>query len=364
MNIGRNAIPRFIANCYVNGTKIPEVELEFFKEYVTLSAYSVSKDFESFLMCSYPGFLSRQGELYSYLVPYNLVSTFPTLEQLSWVEPTIASVKLKDTSRICFSGSSTFIGELSSIGDLDFCEYLTDIDDIGNAIISKMTIENPVLAKIKCGEMKENFPFQSHSFSTHKFDATNLSPFKMDYILKDSFYSHLPVTNVIIAIPDVSDLSPMHASFAFQEVVVEAGHSLIPQRKLHDPNEFGRYVEWLRAQVIHYINEAEKGIASLHLGIKALKRALSWFLIVGLEQEVNLVIQGLKEESVKQLTALSRAAEVRALQATSDPTATPEVEVQYSAAEKEMLTDQLGLAKTSLAIISLYMADQSAMKSA
>lgn len=351
IKLGRNTIPRYVATCYAKNVDLSEEEKKAFSNYIDAIGWSVSLDFPDFAHCGAPGYLFRQVGSSKYLVPYNLVPTFPTEAQIQWLTPLILAARVQANSRFCFSGSSTFIGKVEAIGDLDFCEYAVGGNDLLAAVAKKLNVADLELKKIRLGAFHASAPFDLKDFPQGTLQYNDLNPFKLDFICRDQFYGALAVTNVVIVLNENPDDNALTRSFAFQEVVVLAVDSMHLQRDLDDSLEFGRYVAWLRDQVGIYVTKAGENDLSLHLALKALKRALSWFLIVGLEGEVSSVIEGLSENSLRGLMALYRSAEVQNLE---NPTVEHEP-IIYSDEQKRFLMRQLDLARNLQATMNEYM---------
>ena len=71
----------------------------------------------------YPGYLSREIDGRPIFVPYNLARVFPASHIVLDVIRIADSIALHPNDPVCISGSTTFLGKLEEIGDLDFCEY-------------------------------------------------------------------------------------------------------------------------------------------------------------------------------------------------------------------------------------------------
>jgi hypothetical protein len=71
------------------------------------------------------------------LVPFNLARACPTSDILKEVIVLSREVRLAAKNPICISGSTTFLGALNVIADLDFCEYyLLPADMAGDQLVT------------------------------------------------------------------------------------------------------------------------------------------------------------------------------------------------------------------------------------
>lgn len=364
MKIGRNIdlIPRYIAGIFQSGDNVSEEDQSLFLDYVKLSTVLVSRTFAAFELCEHNGYLLHKNGAYAYYVPYNLVPTFPSQKQVVWLEPVISASRLTTESRFCFSGSSTFLGQLTAIGDLDFCEYVPENVKISEAVELKRHSAQLQLVKVKCGDLKVVTPVNGEVIDWASINVEPSKPFKVDYILRDQFYGALPVTNVIIITDGKKTDSNLLRSFAYQEVTVGPLSTETSFRDL-DVFEFGRYASWLQDEVDMYIKKADQSEELRHLALKALKRALSWFLIVGLEEEVESIIDKLKAERLEELAAIYRLAEVMRL--TGQMAADKPTEDKDRLIEKNSyLNDLLKLAKSLQQTILEYVAVEPLEKTA
>lgn len=353
MKIGRDIdlIPRYFAQQYPLVDSFGDADERLFSDYTKITAVLVSLTFAEFSLCDSVGYLVRKVGTNIYYVPYNLVPTFPAVAQVQWLEPIISSARLSKSSKFCFSGSSTFLGKLKAIGDLDFCEYIVDVQGVPADVEAKRSEKHLQLVLVKCGKTHATHPFDESILSHATLDAEGVQSLKLDFVLRDKEHTALAVSNVVILTSGELNDSALQKSFLFQEVIVESSEQS-PLRSLADAREFGRYANWLKEEVNTYVQKARGG--DRHLAVKALKRALSWFLIVGLEHEVQTIIEELDGSRLDEWASIYRAAEVAKLEGVVS-TEHAHRQGLTAAPEQDFLGDLLKLAENLKNSISEYL---------
>jgi hypothetical protein len=296
---------------------IAERDQEFISDYVTFCARMMKWKGPGGLqtISSAPGYLSYRLDGQIYFIPYNLVEMFPTDEQLKDIATLMRSIQLSSDSTCCFSGSTTFIGQVNSISDIDFCEYFPLSQNLFSEINKKAHVDNSIkLVRAKYGPSEKLYPFAD----SYIFDKTLWPPStgddtrsKLDFLSVGTQFKEIAVTNVVIVTDGDPSATELKRSFALQEIVISNDAiDKKPKRKLDDPIEFGRYLNWLQSEVKKYIKEAKSDSNKLHLSIKALKRSLSWFLVVGLGDEIREAIDTLSTTDMELIAEMYRLNEV------------------------------------------------------
>lgn len=186
-------------------------------------------------------------------------------------------------------------------------------------------IEKPdsELIRIKIDEQIHLIPF-SELLSLGKVlfeavDRTSCS-WKLDYIAKTKLFGVVATTNLVLLVDsDFTESKTLKRSFQYQEAVVLEDPSNIPKRPLIDPKDIGGYLNWLRQEASKYLGDSRalvdpEGLPTRgKLAIKALKRALSWFLMVGLSSSIGNIVNMLRRPEMDEVALASRLQEVEKL---------------------------------------------------
>jgi hypothetical protein len=259
-----------------------------------------------------PGYLFTKVGEHHYFVPYGLVDVFPNHQQLTTLEQLIPHIRINEQSALCLSGSSTFIGMAECITDIDFCEYVDVQEALASHVNQKTSLAHDTrLVCVKFDGSKTYRPFSGNIAIT----AIPASPVKLDFVSQTAQFGAIVVTNLVLPLTRTeSDSAMMKLSFQYQESVILKDPEALPKRSLMRPDDIGAYLNWLRAQVIAYLGKAQ-GAGGINgaAALKALKRALSWFLMLGLGREIQDILNVLNAPIMNDITLFERSEEVTRL---------------------------------------------------
>lgn len=247
----------------------------------------------------YPGYLTRTLGERQIFVPFNLAKVAPNTKILAEVIAIARDIALDANDPICISGSTTFLGVIEAVADLDFCEYYVgEADSISDGVGRLCGLDHLPLIWAKVGDQAVDLPLKSDRIK--ELCASNPGRLKMDFISNGGL-GVLPTTNVILATKSGED-GEAQFSHAYQEAVIFADG---PIRQLVSPERLGAYLSFLRGQVSHYASEDDPKAT-----VKALKRVLSLLLFLGYEG-TDQVIELLKREEFSLVVNGTRLKELR-----------------------------------------------------
>ncbi|MCW3101520.1 MAG: hypothetical protein JWL77_7138 [Chthonomonadaceae bacterium] len=254
----------------------------------------------------YPGYLWRDGPSGRIYVPFNLAAVFPRHADLESIVDVAEKVLLAAGDPLCISGSTTFLGRFTGIGDLDFCEYyLPDPSTLPAAISPKTQSGDPPLIWVKCGG-KYRAPWAGLDAAVSaSFTGQNPARLKLDFVT-DGSLGLLPTTSVVLATTSGED-GAADQSFAYQEAVILG---LAPVRVLVSAKRLGTYADWLRSEVRKLV-EGTHEHQSEQAPIKALKRCLSLLLMLGRFDEAETVLKELANTVLADVVFAVRLDELR-----------------------------------------------------
>lgn len=251
----------------------------------------------------YPGYLSREIDGRPIFVPYNLAGVFPASHIVLDVIRIADSISLDPNDPVCISGSTTFLGKIEEIGDLDFCEYhVAGLEGLAERAADVCEREDVPLIWLKFGDTPLKGPWAGRRAEIKNLvGASDEARLKFDF-LSDGPRGLLPTTSVVIATNN-DEVAARH-SFAYQEAVV-AGAG--PIRNLVSPARFGEYVNWLRGEIRKLAAPSTKRSG---YPAKALKRALSLLLIAGREKDTDKIIEELHGSELSSIVMQVRLDEI------------------------------------------------------
>ncbi|MDR5884081.1 hypothetical protein [Caballeronia sp. LZ032] len=277
-----------------------------------------------------PGYVYMRRGSVGFSVPYYLAPVWPSNKTLAAIEDVLPLVRMSDGSCFCLSGSSTFLGVVSSISDIDCCEYF--LGD-GNALFtalehtSRNTTESCLLVtyKIKGRDegVKKQRPFGLNggievfleSNGIQNYD--DLQSLKLDFVASLSGFGVLAVTNLVVPMSDALD-EQGKISFQYQEAVAHCDTSA-PLRGLVQPADLGRYLCFLVDDAKSYIKQAHEAAgAGRHtdtftFAVKSLKRMMSWLVIIDPDGNWGAIADELNNHHVQAFASAKRAEEARSL---------------------------------------------------
>ncbi|UUL82531.1 hypothetical protein [Sphingomonas qomolangmaensis] len=251
----------------------------------------------------HPGYLSRKIDGRPIFVPYNLAGVFPASDIVQDVMKIADRISLHPNDPVCISGSTTFLGKLEEIGDLDFCEYhLAGLNGLAEHAADVCEREDIPLIWLKFGDTPLKGPWAGRRDEIKKLvGGSDEVRMKFDF-LSEGPRGLLPTTSVVIATND-DEVAARH-SFAYQEAVV-AGAG--PVRNLVSPARFGEYVNWLRGEIRKLATPSSERNG---YPAKALKRALSLLLIAGRENDTDEIIEELHGSELSSIVMQVRLDEI------------------------------------------------------
>jgi len=267
---------------------------------------------------SAPGYLVKWVHGKNYYVPFNLASMFPVGAMLDEINDLLIACRLNESGNICLSGSATFLGKIASITDLDFCEYyFDDLDSAKTRVDAKAKEETlPCLFRVKSDAQAERRPFPNlepflAGIKLHVGSKTEFERLKLDYVAAPACFGPIAVTNLILS-TDTSYTDSHNAalSFQYQEIAV-CEETRQPHRSLIAPKDLGRYMNWLKDETKALTKAGAKDLpASGPKLVKALKRALSWYLVAGMEEPVSDIAGVLGHPVMVRISNSARSAEL------------------------------------------------------
>lgn len=270
--------------------------------------------------------VARQGKTV-YNLPYYLAYVWPTPDVLASLNDRLPSVRLGTSSSFCLSGSSTFLGKVQSISDIDCCEYFTGSESEffeGLKARAVTALEEPcVLAVYKVNggtnvtrpfNLEAKGDFQGFANDIPLTDFATLDSLKLDFVADIAPFGPLAVTNMVLPVSGPDDLR-MARSFQFQEAVAQLDDAA-PLRGLVKPGDLGRYLRFLRQDALCYLDRAKAAgdqRKRFRLVVKALKRMTSWLLIIDPEGDWRAITNLLNSEHTRSHARAARAAEAASI---------------------------------------------------
>lgn len=338
-----SAVPIHFARLQERQTEVTAEERSVLVEYVSVSAWIASISFGQGrfkLEPEAPGYLRTEVGARSYFVPFGLAGVFPNAQQLASLDSIVHPLRLSARSAICLSGSSTFTGQILGVSDIDFCEYFLEgapalRDCLSGKTSSKTTqSDRAQLVRVKRSDDALCSPFvQAAAWLGKLFDGHDvaLEPVKLDFVAKVEPFGVIAATNLVLPLNNEDGSSGMWSrSFQYQEAVILEGPNALPVRPLINPQDLGRYLNWLRAQAEHYAHMSREGTQAEQgtfiyggYALKSLKRSLSWYLMVGLNSSVESIIALFRRPEMAAVAAFQRESEVHRLLDRLDEGATP-----------------------------------------
>lgn len=250
----------------------------------------------------HPGYLKRTVNGVPVFVPFNLARVAPPTNILSEVITIARKIALQPDDAICISGSTTFLGVIGVVADLDFCEYfMGEAADMIDGIRRLTAAEEIPLVWMDVGGNQIGPPVTVESARAHI--AAKPVRLKMDFVT-DGALGILPTTNVILPTTQGED-GEAHQSHAYQEAVIAGGS---PVRSLVSPARLGAYLSFLCHHVSQLL-EKEDAKSS----VKALKRVLSLLLFLGYDN-TDRVIALLEREELSLVVNRTRLEELRKME--------------------------------------------------
>lgn len=265
------------------------------------------------VVSGYPGYLSTVSGGKTIYVPFQLASVFPGEDVLGAVLQVAEDVRLLPENPICISGSTTFLGRLREVSDLDFCEYhLQDPEELPSAVAAKAEISKLApLIEVKCDGERVHHPWTDIKVRVGTAMIAGRSPeapaakIKLD-LVSNGPLGAMPTTSVVLPLGSDRELGNAQESFVFQEAVIDEKG---PPRALLNPAGFAGYCNWLLEEARSLTTDTS-GKAATVRAPKALKRLLSLLLAIGDSETVEEVLENLEAGHIHQVVRNGRIAEL------------------------------------------------------
>jgi len=256
-----------------------------------------------------PGYVARGAML----VPVYLLEDIPSEAELAELAAVGLEVRVSADGTICLSGSVALLRTLEHVGDLDFCEYAEYRLPRGTQeIVASVDAHarrptTPICRRVKV------VPMIALSCDSG-WDAARCALFekhidngarhlKLDFVVRTGAVGVVEATNVVLLLDGVDAEPPgettgtahestgtraatLAKSYAGQEVAIASADAVLP-RPIGDPDQLGRYINFLRRQVDAYRRDDP---------LKALKRGLSLTRVMLLDEHGEAIIDLLRDE--------------------------------------------------------------------
>jgi len=283
----------------------------------------------------YPGYLVRVVDHLEVRVPWNLIADCPPPEVFSELAELGRRIRSGPETTLCISGSSAVYSTVQAIGDLDFCEYIdtlvsgssstedrtfkrtirkvAPLDDEDLACLAVKILESEPPAP-ECPEIRRR-PWDPPPAEDLDFLglAGGAIAGKCDFIAQTRFEGVAEVTNMVLFIrSDQPDEGAGYRSFPPQEALLTEEGAWVP-RRLEEPLSLGRYVNWLRGEILRLLTPESLDVA------KATKRALALTRILFLEDLGKRLLTVLEDRDLMLTSALCTRLALRS-KLSADPT--------------------------------------------
>jgi hypothetical protein len=199
----------------------------------------------------HPGYLVKFEPPMSVRVPYHVLPTFPTGDELEALWHLSRTIRSGDRSVISLSGSNVLRKVFDVVGDVDFCEYFPVDDTEGfDRMASNIDGTNRVACLRLAFDGKEwRFPWGEDRPTKEVFAKTldssvqDRATMKVDYVGDVDRLGVTEISNLIIMVDEHGKSAGFVKTFAAQEAPL-VPIDVLPNQ-MDDPAEMGRYVSWL-----------------------------------------------------------------------------------------------------------------------
>jgi len=160
----------------------------------------------------------------------------------------------------------------------------------------------------------------------HTDSETEFERVKLDYVAAPERFGPIAVTNMILS-TDIGGTDSRNAalSFQYQEIVV-CEQARQPHRSLVSAADIGRYMNWLKDQAKALTEAGGKDLpTSGPKLVKALKRALSWYLVAGMEEPASDIVSVLNHPVMARISSSARGEELERMLGDLDRAAADEL---------------------------------------
>lgn len=281
----------------------------------------------------HPGYLSRSCGDVMVHVPFPLVFAFPGERQLSDILALARTVSVGRDGCVCISGSSCFLGGITVVGDLDFCEYVFDGNELPTRVMRLIESgRDAMLCKVQCGRPFVA-PWANCRQALQEFieqgrpaPGERTRRLKLDFCGITETLGLLPASNIVIWLdPAAPEDGNALDSFAHQEAVIDRGNGVA--RTLVNARRLGAYLVFLRGQIDLFLPSSP---------VKSLKRALSLCGLLGLHLLYDECVDWLNHPVVEYMVFSKRIDELKDLIASSPSAETRRFERMLGQAESAL----------------------------
>lgn len=221
----------------------------------------------------HPGYMIKLDQPNAVRAPVHLIPIFPSTTKLREIWAIANLVRLGTTSTICLSGSNALGSALTTINDVDFCEYLrAKPDNIERMILANAGASQALCAKLNAGS-DGTWLWPTPTELTDIIEAIDrLNPnesanasCKADFLCMAESSGAWEVSSKGIMCDAHGHSAALAQTFSAQEAPLEMS-SWIPTQFV-EPIEMGRYVSWLGEQVEqlrmngHYVKALKRGLS-------------------------------------------------------------------------------------------------------
>jgi hypothetical protein len=184
------------------------------------------------------GYLLKSFLDWQIAIPWPMSESFPNDVTLAEFCAFATAVRVGIDSSICLSGTSARTSEIPEIGDIDFAEYVFDLDlDFKERLLEvlrgKPGLAVPVEFKLVQGSMHSGskidcpWPLTETAYTQKHHDIISLAPSsqsKIDFLGQSTAYGRIPITNMILpSSKDEYKTGFAENSYSFQEAVLLPG---------------------------------------------------------------------------------------------------------------------------------------------
>lgn len=340
----------FLSFVFSDGAKshTKEDALRAIVEAKALQAERTDPDCALTASAAFAGYLTLSTAGKHIFVPFNIASVFPGTDILNNIVPISGKVSLNSRNPICLSGSATFLGHSVPVADLDFCEYNVEPTPVSSKLYDKIGIAGDLyFVQFKCDQGNFVFPWTELSTVIQRGHIDRAAKLKADYISVDGFFGAISATCLTLK----NDLGVMKtSSHVYQEAVI---CDRDPPRTLFSQDELSSYLQFLSDEVARYSKQANSH-GSAQYALKALKRALSFLLMIGadhdpaLREELDAVVKFLSAPEVAGIVAKVRIDELNEAQSQLAPDQQDRVAIEIEKLNErfaDMIPDEQSLGK-------------------
>jgi hypothetical protein len=211
----------------------------------------------------HPGYLIKLEPPAFFRVPYHVLPTFPTGDELETLWQVSRAIRSGDRSLISLSGSNVMRRIFDTVGDIDFCEYfpVNDVDGFDKIAANMDGNRRIACLRLAFAGKKWRYPWGTDRPTKAVFvkmvDSSDpdRSTMKVDYVGDVDRLGVTEITNLIIAVDESWNSAGLTKTFAAQEAPL-VPIDLLPNQ-MNDPFEMGRYINWLTNSIEELRDEGD-----------------------------------------------------------------------------------------------------------